>query len=188
MDATSYTLNLDDLGIRVNKDLKMNHMLLSLYEVHQAGQARGHGLFAKRNIGKNEEIIKITGPLVKPEISSTLYTTYGIDVLIQVGRKKWILPNNESRFINRSCNPNMGFRGSRVFIAMRDVVKGEELTFDYAMNEIDQDAGTYDWIMNCVCGSTHCRKKISNKDIFNKRPGLAEKYKGYLPKYVIQAL
>ena len=50
-------------------------------------------------------------------------------------------------YINHSCDPNVGIRGNIVFVAMRDVDTGEELTIDYAM--IDDNDGA----MACTCGS-----------------------------------
>jgi hypothetical protein len=35
-------------------------------------------------------------------------------------------------FINHSCEPNVGFAGNIVLVAMRDISPGEELTTDYA--------------------------------------------------------
>src|SRR5919108_5525544 len=35
-------------------------------------------------------------------------------------------------FINHSCEPNVGFAGNIVLVAMRDIPEGEELTTDYA--------------------------------------------------------
>jgi hypothetical protein len=36
-------------------------------------------------------------------------------------------------FINHSCDPNVGFAGDIVLVAMRDIRQGEELTADYAL-------------------------------------------------------
>jgi len=36
-------------------------------------------------------------------------------------------------FINHSCEPNVGFAGNTVLVAMRDISPGEELTSDYAL-------------------------------------------------------
>ena len=42
--------------------------------------------------------------------------------------------------LNHSCEPNCGLSGQLLLIAMRDIVPGEELSFDYAMS----DASDYD--------------------------------------------
>jgi uncharacterized protein len=36
-------------------------------------------------------------------------------------------------FIKHSCEPNVGFAGNTVLVAMRDISPGEELTTDYAL-------------------------------------------------------
>jgi uncharacterized protein len=185
MSAQPYILNLEHLGIDVNKDIDKTD-ILSLFRVHKAGSTHGVGLFAARDIRKNEEILKITGPIVPEKIADTLYSSYGIDVLVQIGPKKWILPNNEARFINHACNPNMGFKSAGTFVAMKNIKKEEELTFDYSMSEIDDS--DYIWSIDCLCGDPNCRKVISSLDIFNKKLELAEKYKGYLPAFVLKEI
>ena len=55
--------------------------------------------------------------------------------------------------LNHSCEPNLGVAGQIVFVALRDIVKDEELTFDYAMTD-DEPCE-----MRCNCGATNsiCR-------------------------------
>ncbi|MBK7316244.1 SET domain-containing protein-lysine N-methyltransferase [Candidatus Villigracilis affinis] len=55
---------------------------------------------------------------------------------------------------NHSCDPNLGFSGQIGLVAIRDILNGEELCFDYAMS----DGGPYDEF-ECYCGSPICRKK-----------------------------
>ena len=50
-------------------------------------------------------------------------------------------------FINHSCEPNVGFAGSTVLVAMRDIRTGEELTTDYALFD------DHDETMECRCGT-----------------------------------
>jgi uncharacterized protein len=38
---------------------------------------------------------------------------------------------------NHSCDPNIGVRGQIVFVAVRDIEAGEELTHDWAMTDDD---------------------------------------------------
>lgn len=185
MNIAPYTINLNSIGVQVNKDIA-NPPVLSLYQVHKAGSTHGTGLFAARDIYKDEEVIKVIGPTVGEQVADVLYSSYGIDVLIQVGTKKWILPTNETRFINHSCEPNMGFKAAGVFVAMRDIKKGEELTWDYSMCEINES--DYNWMIDCLCKTKSCRGKISNLDIFRKDLGLTERYKGYLPKFVLKEI
>lgn len=46
-------------------------------------------------------------------------------------------------FINHSREPNVGFAGDTVLVAMRDISPGEELTTDYALIH------HYDGMMQC---------------------------------------
>jgi hypothetical protein len=54
-------------------------------------------------------------------------------------------------FINHSCQPNVGFAGNVVLVAMRDISPGKELTTDYALFD-DSDG-----MMHCQCGTPSCR-------------------------------
>jgi SET domain-containing protein len=71
-------------------------------------------------------------------------------------------------FLNHSCEPNVGVQGQIVFVAMRDVAAGEELTIDYGT--IDHDAEP----MVCQCGTASCRGTITGEDW--RRPELQQKY------------
>ena len=61
-------------------------------------------------------------------------------------------------FLNHSCEPNVGVQGQIVFVALRDVEPGEELTIDYGT--IDHDAEP----MACRCGAAACRGTITGED------------------------
>lgn len=61
-------------------------------------------------------------------------------------------------FINHSCEPNVGFAGNVVLVAMRDIAAGEELTTDYALFD------DYDGAMDCTSGTLSCRRTIGGRD------------------------
>lgn len=79
-------------------------------------------------------------------------------------------------FLNHSCEPNVGFAGNIVLVAMRDVVPGEELTTDYAMFD------DYNGQMACGCGTPSCRGVIDGHDW--RRPELQRRYAGYFSTYL----
>jgi len=54
-------------------------------------------------------------------------------------------------FINHSGEPNVGFAGNTVLVAMRDISPGEELTTDYALFD------DYDGMMQYRCRTPSCR-------------------------------
>lgn len=88
--------------------------------------------------------------------------------------------------VNHSCEPNAGFRGQITLVAMRDIEVGEEITFDYAMTDIEFE-GDIAWdVTECRCESTRCRKKITGHDW--KRPDLQTLYAGYFSTHVANAI
>jgi uncharacterized protein len=80
-------------------------------------------------------------------------------------------------FLNHSCEPNVGFAGNIILVAMRDVSPGEELTTDYAL--FDDHGST----MECHCGTPSCRGTISGQDW--QRPDLQRKYGHYFSAYLL---
>jgi hypothetical protein len=79
-------------------------------------------------------------------------------------------------FINHSCEPNVGFAGNIVLVAMRDVTAGEELTTDYALFD------DYDGQMACHCNTASCRRVIDGHDW--RRRDLQSRYDGYFSWYL----
>ncbi len=79
-------------------------------------------------------------------------------------------------FINHSCEPNVGFAGNVVLVAMRDIDAAEELTTDYAMFD------DYEGFMACTCGRPACRGRVDGRDW--QRPDLQARYRGYFSWYL----
>ncbi|KJZ73268.1 Histone-lysine N-methyltransferase, H3 lysine-9 specific dim-5 [Hirsutella minnesotensis 3608] len=74
-----------------------------------------------------------------------------------------------TRFINHSCDPNLrifariGDHADKhihdlAFFAIKDIQKGEELTFDYVDGVSDDHDGNIEDMTRCLCGSSKCRK------------------------------
>ena len=81
------------------------------------------------------------------------YMSLGPNQLIDATDK-----GNASRFINHSCDPNCeiqkwktGNTSSVGIFAIRDILPGEELTFDYQFDRDDNNQ------IPCFCGSPKCR-------------------------------
>jgi len=88
-------------------------------------------------------------------------------------------PKNFSKYllvINHSCNPNVGFGNAICLVAMSNIKKGEELTFDYAMQD------NIDYAFKCNCGAPNCRGTITGYDW--KMPELQKRYNGYFAPYL----
>ena len=83
-------------------------------------------------------------------------------------------------FLNHSCEPNVGFAGNIVLVAMCDIAVGEELTTDYALFD------DYDGEMECQCGTGSCRRTINGRDW--QRPELQRRYGNYFATYLLQRI
>lgn len=79
-------------------------------------------------------------------------------------------------FLNHSCEPNVGFLGNIVLVAMRDIGAGEELSTDYALFDMHDDE------MPCRCGTASCRGTVTGRDW--QRPELQERYAGWFSSYL----
>jgi hypothetical protein len=59
-----------------------------------------------------------------------------------------------SYYYNHSCDPNTGYRGDDLIVALRDLDSQEQVLYDYAFTET-QDSSHYG--MMCKCKSSKCR-------------------------------
>lgn len=62
-------------------------------------------------------------------------------------------------YFSHSCNGSLGFDKNGNFIAIRDIKKGEELSYDYGLIESNPK-----FKMTCKCKSEKCRKIITGND------------------------
>lgn len=133
---------------------------------------KGFGLFAKKNIKKDEIIFYARG--VKIHNIDNDYAPDYPDAL-RISKNTWINPNEENplTYTNHSCNPNTSIKGSTTFCAIKEIKKDQEVTFDYALSEIDTE-----WIMDgeCLCGNINCRKVIKSIQFLPK-----SQLKKYIP-------
>ena len=121
-------------------------MLVSSYISPKAVKGRasgiaGRGLIAVAPIAKDEIVAIKGGHLVDTAALNALPERLrNSDVQVADGFHLVALDEAEYEpvmlFINHSCEPNVGFAGNIVLVAMRDVAAGEELTTDYALFEI----------------------------------------------------
>jgi hypothetical protein len=141
----------------------------------------GRGVVAIADIAKDEIVaIKAGNIITRAEIEQA--TINAGDMALQIDDDFYLAPRNVeevdemSVFINHSCDPNVGFRGQVVYVALRDIDSGEELCHDYAMERSD------DYRLDCRCGSPLCRGKVSGEDW--KIPELQQRYGDYFSIYI----
>ncbi|HEX8423716.1 MAG TPA: SET domain-containing protein-lysine N-methyltransferase, partial [Pyrinomonadaceae bacterium] len=123
----------------------------------------GRGLFALEAFGRDEIVVVKGGHIFDRSVLREVEPVLG-PAEIQIGADLFIGPLAQDEregsmiFSNHSCEPNIGVRGQIVFVAMRDIEAGEELTHDWATTDDD----TYR--MECRCGAPTCRKIITGQD------------------------
>lgn len=136
----------------------------------------GKGLFAKQAFAVGEVVAVKGGHILPKKVWTILEQQLG-PAEIQVAEGLFIAPTRQEQrdgcmlFTNHSCDPNIAIQGQIVFIAMRDLEPGEELTHDWATTD------DLDYVMECKCGSPDCRRTVTGKDWMKKE--LQEKYKGW---------
>ena len=116
----------------------------------------GKGLFASRNIKRGEVIFFVKGKKIKFFITDEKRAKVAGLNWVGVGKNEWINPEKEySVYFNHSCNPNSAIKGRVTVVALRNIEKEEEITFDYSTTE-----GDIFWSMKCHCEEPNCRKTI----------------------------
>lgn len=152
-------------------------------EIRSLSGARGQAAFALEAIARDELLAVWAGrvldfpglqALSPAERSHTIQIEDGLFLVS-------VVPDEPSDFINHSCTPNAGIRGQVALVAMRQILAGEEITFDYAM----ADSTPYDEF-DCACGAPACRGRVSAEDW--RRPALQERYRGYFSAYLARRI
>ena len=148
-------------------------------EIREQATQEGPGAFATAPIEAGELLVVWSGYIVDGEqlgALSSLQRRHSIQVEEQLYLVSSRL-DEPADYINHSCDPNAGLSGQIALVAMRPILVGEEIAFDYAMS----DGSPYDEF-DCGCGALNCRRKITGDDW--RRPELWERYAGYFSPYL----
>src|SRR3989442_10481748 len=141
----------------------------------------GQGLFAIEPISKGEIVCVKGGYIFDRQTLRSMPDWYRA-AEVQIADDLYIGPvDSDERegsmiFSNHSCDPNLGVQGQIIFVAMRDIQSGEELTHDWATTDAE------DYEMECKCNAANCRKIITGRDW--QRRDLQKKYAGYMSWYL----
>jgi SET domain-containing protein len=159
----------------------LNLSYLSPKVAAQESSIHARGLFAIGRIVKGEVICVKGGYIFDRRVLQSMPDWFRA-AEIQVAEDLFIGPLKEDEregsmiFSNHSCDPNIGVRGQIVFVAMRDIESGEELTHDWATTDDD------DYRIECNCGAADCRRIVTGQDW--RRKDLQKKYWGYISWYL----
>lgn len=140
-------------------------------------------VFAMSDIKKGEMLAIFGGHILTLKEEESLPKKYN-DTGMQIS-EDFVLTSKYNKedtdCFNHSCDPNAGINGQIFLVAMRNIKRGEEVTFDYAMVTYkSKNARNYKF--KCLCGSKNCRGVLTNNDW--KNPVLQKKYKGYFQYYL----
>jgi uncharacterized protein len=127
----------------------------------------GNGVFARRKILAGQRIIEYKGERIsweealrradknKTPVSHTFFFTLSDGRVIDGGRR-----GNDARLINHSCEPNceaLEHADGRVYIySLRDIERGEELSYYYALIYDGRHTAAVKRAFQCRCGAPSC--------------------------------
>ncbi len=159
----------------------MNLTYFSPKAQKRGSDIEGRGLFGKEPMSKGEIVVVKGGYVMTKAQRDKVEEKLG-PAEIQVTEDLFIGPTTQMEregamiHLNHSCEPNLGVQGQIVFVALRDIVKDEELTFDYAMTDDEP------YEMRCNCGATNCRGVVAGRDWMKKE--VQQKYDGYFSWFI----
>lgn len=144
----------------------------------ERSKIHGAGVFADEDIPKGTKVIEYVGEKITKEEGAkreqaqmkkakhgegTVYI-FELDDMWDIDGD---VPYNDARFINHSCDPNCEVEiedGHIWIIALRDIRKGEELSYDYGFDlEFYQQ-------FPCRCGSPKCVGFMVGQEHWDKLP------------------
>jgi SET domain-containing protein len=146
---------------------------------------KGLGLVAIERIRKNtliwfEDAIPIKYSLkeiatIDPEIAKQCAWN---------GSEFIFVPDDPANRMNHSCNPNCWYIGDSLYSRI-DIEKGEEVNYDYAMEETANSP--VNRFEQCLCGTEECRGVVRYNDLV-LYPYLRKRYEGHLPPHTVKWL
>jgi SET domain-containing protein len=158
---------------------------LSPKTVVRKSPIEGRGLFARRRI-RAGEIVAIKGGHILDRRALRRVRGRIAHAYVQIADGFFIGATTAAEvrrnkiFLNHSCAPNVGILGQIIFVALRDVRSGEELTYDWAMEE-NEPART-----RCRCGAPGCRGTLSGRDW--TRAALQRKYRRHFSAFLAEKI
>ena len=139
------------------------------WHVVKKSKTHGHGIFAARKIPEGTNILEYKGNRIRHEEADEIHPTNPDDPfhtfffslscgkVIDGGQK-----GNDAKWFNHSCGPNCeaqeNQKGTKVYVvALRDIKKGEELTYDYGLVLDGRITKKRREEYQCLCGTPECR-------------------------------
>jgi len=119
----------------------------------------GWGVYADQDIPPNRKVIEYRGEKISMIEAMRRRNTPYLFLLDDRWMIDGAVRGSGAELINHSCAPNLMTRivkGHILFMSLRRIRKGEELTLDYNYDDTDET-------MRCICGAPNCRGTINIK-------------------------
>ena len=131
---------------------------MKLYKIKKSN-IDNKGLYAAKNIKSGKIIISYKGKIITKKETDTnpKYDNNKAIYLFNLNNRYDLdgdFKYNTARLINHSCKPNCEVEGKGLklwIVAIRDIKKGEELSYDYGFG-YDEDYKQF----VCKCGAKNC--------------------------------
>lgn len=131
-------------------------------ELRFISDAIGYGVFATSDIA--EGTIVYVKDSLELTISPTDYLMHSEEMKEVIEKYSYIDEKGNrviswdfAKYVNHCCNCNTISTGYGFEIAIRDIQKGEQITDEYGIFNLENS-------MSVVCGESHCRKVIAPTD------------------------
>ncbi len=144
---------------------------------------RGKSLFARHDFTKDDVVFIAYGRILP----------YATDYTIPIDHNLYIEPRDPgglAQFINHSCEPNVGVKNRSVFVAMRNISRGEEiltsyafLGYQYGKEMTINGKKTIIVDRSCRCGAETCIGKL--QCYREMPPDWRLKYQAYISDYLL---
>ena len=132
-----------------------NKALTQPYFEIRGSEIHGYGAFARRKIPQGTRLVEYTGERITSEEVDRRSRRKRL-YIFSLGKRYALdgaVDGSGAEFINHSCDPNMEahlVRGRIYLTSLRPIEPGEELTYDYNIED-DMEPG------KCNCGAKKCR-------------------------------
>jgi hypothetical protein len=124
----------------------------------------GLGLTALREIGAGEVLAVERGPRVGAAVVEAIVEITGYQCNTCVGWGEYLIhapphADGDGAYLNHHCDPNAGMLSDGVWVAIRPIAPGSEVSVDYGTFETMRG-----WSMRCECKDERCRGVITGSD------------------------
>ena len=155
----------------------------------KTSKIEGIGVFAKTDIKKGETICKFTGEKISvPELKRRYISgKERICDPLQISERQYLNLKKPYIYFNHSCKANAVLIKSSTLVALKNISKGEEISYDYSKTEWTWEhfGKNKKWEMKCNCGLRSCRKIIKQFPFLPKPLKTAYLKSGLLQDFIL---